>query len=84
MPIKLPKDILDKATIDTSECTHPAGHCYGSDGGSGIPKELKVTKDRGGDFEVWELSTDKETVKTKEVYNRCQYCLKYAYKETIS
>ena len=79
--VVLPKDILDKETIDTGDCTHPAGHCYGSDGGSGIPANLKVAEGRGGEVEVWKLSTDKETVETKEVYARCQYCLKLNFKE---
>ena len=79
MPIKLPKDTLDKETLDTGECTHPAGHCYGSDGGSGIPENLKVEKGRGGEFEVATLSLDKEIIEKTEIYERCQYCLKFNY-----
>lgn len=82
MPLKIPKDILDKDTVDTSECTHPAGHCFGSDGGSGIPHNLKVAKGRGGEFEVMKLSHDKEKVEEDAYYARCQYCLKYTFLET--
>lgn len=81
--IVIPIDILDKETLDTGECTHPAGHCFGSDGGSGIPDNLKVAEGRGGEFEVWKLSTDKETVETKEIYERCQYCQKYSYAKDV-
>ena len=77
--VVLPKDILDKEKIDTGECTHPAGHCYGSDGGSGIPQNLKVAEGRGGEVEVWELDGVKEKVEKKEIYSRCQYCLKLDY-----
>lgn len=77
--ISLPIDVIDKVTIDTSTCTHPAGHCYGSDGGSGIPANLQVVAGRGGQKQVWTLSADKTKVEKKEVYNQCQYCLKYSY-----
>lgn len=77
--ITLPKDILDKDGIITGDCTHPAGHCYGSDGGSGIPANLKVAPGRGGDVEVWQLDSLKEVIEKKEIYERCQYCLKLNY-----
>ena len=90
MPILIPTDILDFDTIQltddgsVSNCTHPAGHCFGSDGGSGIPTNLKVAKDRGGEFEVWKLSTNKNKVETKYRTERCQYCLKYHVVEEIA
>lgn len=79
MPIKLPKDTLDKSTIDTGACTHPAGHCFGSDGGSGIPQNLKVAEGKGGEFQVATLSSDKESIEKLEIYSRCQFCQKYTY-----
>src|SRR3990167_3643412 len=84
-PIVVPSDIktIDKIVLcdngDVSNCTHPAGHCFGSDGGSGIPDNLKVAPGRGGEQEVWTLSTDKTKVDKKEIYNRCQYCQKLHY-----
>ena len=83
MAILIPLDIKTIGQIDTGECTHPAGHCYGSDGGSGIPANLKVAPGRGGEQEVWTLSKDGKTVDKKEIYDICQYCLKYAYQKTI-
>ena len=77
--IKIPKDVLDKETIVIGECTHPAGHCYGSDGGSGIPENLKVAPGRGGEVEVWALDNLKEKVEKQEIYEKCQYCLKLNY-----
>lgn len=77
--ITLPKDVLDKETIIVGECTHPAGHCYGSDGGSGIPENLKVAEGQGGEVEVWQLDSKKETVEKMEIYNKCQYCGKLSY-----
>ena len=84
MPLlRVSSDALDKDKIDTTEnCTHPAGHCYGSDGGHGIPEHLKVEPGRGGEFRVQKLSTDKQAIIEDAYYNRCQYCLKYAYVET--
>ena len=84
--IVLPKDVLDKADIvlteksdEVSNCTSPAGHCYGSDGGSGIPENLKVAEGRGGEVEVWQLDSKKEVVEKIEIYNKCQYCGKLDY-----
>lgn len=89
MPITLAKDVLDYDNLkdqlindpvtgdEIGKCTHPAGHCFGSDGGSGIPKELKVEKGRGGEFEVNKLSQDKNNILKKYNSERCQYCLKY-------
>ena len=88
--VVLAKDVIDKEIVvlvekdGASNCTSPAGHCFGSDGGSGIPENLKVAEGRGGEVEVWTLDAKKEVVETKEVYNRCQYCLKldFAYEKT--
>lgn len=79
MPPKIILDpsIVDKETITFGDCTHPAGHCYGSDGGSGIPEQLKVPVGRGGAKEVYELSTDKISILSKMLYNKCQFCGKY-------
>ena len=76
--------ILDPVTQEViGLCTHPAGHCYGSDGGSGIPNNLKVAEGRGGDKEVWELNGAKTKVNKKYIYSRCQYCQKYLYVKTL-
>lgn len=80
--MEIDKNAIDKDTIDTSECTHPAGHCYGSDGGSGVPNNLKVDTGRGGEFRVQKLSVDKLKLEEDAYYNRCQYCLKYSYVES--
>ena len=89
MPIAIPLDIKEVKDITlvesegSSNCTSPAGHCFGSDGGSGIPANLKVAPGRGGDHEVWTLSANKNKVEKKEIYSRCQYCLKYSYNRDI-
>ena len=62
---------------ETGFCTHPAGHCFGSDGGSGIPLNLKVATGRGGEFELDKLSANKQTILNRYLAERCQYCLKY-------
>ena len=81
--IILPEEILDLDTIKADftdiNCTHPAGHCYGSDGGSGIPENLKVPEGQGGNKEVWELNITKTKIITKAIYSKCQYCGKYIY-----
>ena len=77
--INLDSGVVDKDSIDTTECTHPAGHCFGSDGGSGVPENLKVAPGRGGEREVWELDNKKENIIKKEIYNACQFCLKYTF-----
>ena len=77
--IILDSGVVDKSDIDVSECTHPSGHCFGSDGGSGVPDNLKVSSGRGGEKEVWELDAKKEKINKKEIYNQCQFCLKYTY-----
>ena len=87
-PISIDKDVIDKDTImetdngDVSNCTHPAGHCFGSDGGSGIPVNLKVPEGRGGEFRVQKLSIDKTKIEEDAYYERCQYCLKFHFVET--
>lgn len=73
--------------LDTGDeiglCTHPAGHCFGSDGGSGIPQNLKVAKGRGGTFEVWRLNKPKSKILSKYTAERCQYCLKLNVNQEI-
>lgn len=87
-PIEISKDAINKETIvdtdngDVSNCTHPAGHCFGSDGGSGIPDNLKVPKGQGGEFRVQQLSLDKTKIEENAYYDRCQYCSKYLFVET--
>ena len=76
------KDAIDKDTIQEGECTHPAGHCFGSDGGSGIPANLKVPEGQGGEFRVQKLSDDKTKIEEDAYYERCQYCGKYHFIET--
>ena len=89
MPIAIPldiKEIKDIALVESdgiSNCTSPAGHCFGSDGGSGIPSNLKVASNRGGEQEVWTLSASGNKIEKKEIYERCQYCLKYNYNRDI-
>lgn len=80
--IKLKKDIILTDNGDISNCTHPAGHCFGSDGGSGIPEHLKVTPGRGGEQRVWKLDIVGEKVVEDEWYSKCQYCGKYNFIET--
>ena len=75
-------DALSKADIEIGECTHPAGHCYGNDGGHGIPEHLKVAPGRGGEFLVVETASDKVTVLDESYYNRCQYCQKFDFVQT--
>ena len=84
--ITVPTDIktINQITLiqgenEPSNCTSPAGHCFGSDGGSGIPENLKVAPGRGGEQEVWTLDAKGETIGKKEIYERCQYCLKLSY-----
>lgn len=81
-PKEIDKDALDKDTIQIGECTHPAGHCYGSDGGSGIPQNQKVPEGQGGEFRVQKLSADKQVLEEDAYYNKCQFCGKYAYVES--
>lgn len=80
----LPTDVVDYenvkgAIIVGGDCTHPAGHCYGSDGGSGIPENLKVIPGQGGEQEVWKIDSKTQTVGAKEVYLKCQYCQKLLF-----
>lgn len=83
MPIiKIPDNILDGAALDKTACTHPAGHCFGSDGGSGIPDNQKVPPGRGGEFRAWTLSPDKQSLIEDAWYIKCQYCGHYTYEET--
>ena len=85
MPIAIPQDILDSSKIIKQDtCDFPQGHCFGSDGGSGIPKNLQVFKDRGGTFETWTLDAAKIQVLAKQYFSRCQYCLKYVYAGDVS
>ena len=85
MPILVPLDIklIENIVLcdsgDVSNCTHPAGHCFGSDGGSGIPANLKVAEGRGGEQEICKLNAQKTKILTKAVYEKCQYCGKYNY-----
>lgn len=87
--LALPSDVLDFEGLqltdngDVSNCTHPAGHCFGSDGGSGIPQNLKVAPGRGGSKEVWTLNSQKTKVLKKEIYERCQYCLRYHFSRNV-
>lgn len=78
-PVLIPIGILDASLLDTSGCTHPAGHCFGSDGGSGIPNNLKVAEGRGGEQEAWRLNASKTQILSRDVYAKCQYCQKYTY-----
>lgn len=89
MPILVPLDIklIDDITLcdsgDVSNCTHPAGHCFGSDGGSGIPENLKVPPGQGGDQEVWTLNAQKNKILNKAVYEKCQYCGKFNFSRDV-
>jgi hypothetical protein len=82
LEISIPQDSLDGSKIDKGECTHPAGHCYGSDGGSGIEENQKVDEGRGGEFRVLTLDDTKTQIVEDAYYNRCQYCQKYSYAES--
>ena len=79
MALAIPIDIKTKDQITEGECDFSQGHCFGSDGGSGIPPDRKVAKGRGGEQEVWTLDKLKEKIEKKEIYERCQYCQKYNY-----
>ena len=82
--------LLDKVinNLDTGEeiglCTHPAGHCFGSDGGSGIPSNLKVAPGRGETIEVWRLDKNKTKIQSKWMAERCQYCLRLYVNQEIT
>ena len=75
------KDIVETDRGDVSNCTHPAGHCFGSDGGSGIPDNLKVPEGQGGEFRVQKLSDDKTKIEEDSIYLKCQYCGKYSFSQ---
>ena len=77
--IKELKDIRVIYPEGNEPCLAGYSHCFGSDGGSGIPQNMKVAPGRGGDQEVWTLSTNKNKIDKKEIYSRCQFCLKYLY-----
>ena len=84
MPILVPLDIktIDQITVITDEgtsCNPGYSHCFGLDGGSGIPQNMKVAEGRGGNQEIWTLSANKNKIDKKEVYSRCQFCQKYIY-----
>ena len=80
--ITIPSDIKEIKDLDFSECTHPAGHCFGSDGGTGIPENLKVPIGRGGEIRAWELDSKREAILQDNWYLICQYCLKAVFVET--
>lgn len=89
MAIKLPENIFEKSKIEENlaldgNCTNPAGHCYGNDGGSGMPEHLKVAPGRGGKVEAWQLDANKTKVLEKINYNKCQFCGKYIYAGTTN
>ena len=85
MPVVVPSNVktIDQITIQ-EVCDFSQGHCYGSDGGSGVPYDIKVATGRGGDQEVWTVSLDGKQIEKMELYLRCQFCQKYVYSETIS
>jgi hypothetical protein len=74
LPAELPCVSFVVPTIGTIT----PGHCYASEGGSGLPQRVKVVPlGRGGVFEVWELTVNKQDVLRKMLMLRCQYCQKY-------
>lgn len=75
-------NIINNVATDDN-CTNPSGHCFGSDGGTGIPENLKVPIGRGGNFEIWQLNKQKTEILKKMQFLRCQYCLKYSFKYEI-
>ena len=80
MALIIPLDIkLIQDIIIQEECDFSQGHCFGSDGGSGIPDNLKVPIGRGGNQEVWTLNLQQTKILAQQYYSRCQYCLKYYY-----
>lgn len=85
MPITIPldiKEIKDITIIDpegNTPCLSGYSHCFGSDGGSGIPQNMKVAEGRGGEQEIWTLSANKNKIDKKEIYSKCQFCGKYIY-----
>ena len=84
MAFTVPGGILTKDTITVQDtCDFPQGHCFGSDGGTGIPNNTKVPEGRGGTYEVWTLNAQRTKVTVKEYYSKCQYCEKYYYAGNI-
>ena len=82
LTVNLPPDVLDtKNMIIQDNCDFPQGHCYGSDGGTGIPDKDKVATGRGGNVEAWTLSADSKTILEKASYLKCQFCQKYVKQE---
>ena len=84
MPILVPLDIktIDQVTLITEEgtpCLPGYGHCFGSDGGSVIPQNMKVAEGRGGNQEIWTLNAAKSKILKQEIYSKCQFCGKYIY-----
>lgn len=87
MDLILPHGVLNRTDVrgnlvdtgDVSNCTHPAGHCFGSDGGSGIPENLKVLPGRGGEVEAWGTDDAQQETVIKETYLRCQFCRKFSF-----
>ena len=66
--------IINIPDEEEKACTHPAGHCFGSDGGSGIPELLKIATGRGGEFDMDKLSANKKDILASYKAERCQYC----------
>lgn len=70
-------DLIQKQIAKDGNCTHPAGHCYAANGGSGGPVNLRVPEGRGGGVEIWQLDQSKSSIIKKYGAYRCQYCRKY-------
>lgn len=84
MPVDVPPHVRLVGDITTQrQCDEPQGHCFGADGGSGVPQHRRVVSGRGGSQEVWTLSQDGERITKKEVYLRCQFCQKYVFSKEI-
>lgn len=78
------EEIKSSIIVDGDTCSSPQGHCFGSDGGSGIPENLKVALGRGGTHEIVETGADKTEIIGRYDYLRCQFCMKYKFSEEVS
>ncbi len=90
MPLNIPIGIklISQITVidpgaNPSDCLRQPGHCFGSDGGSGVSNDLKVTPGQGGEQEVWTLDPLGLKVTKKELYHMCQYCQKGLYIQDV-
>lgn len=77
-------DVKDNVALD-GNCLPGYSHCFGSDGGSAYPANMRVTPGKGGNQEVHEFEDKKkDKIKKKYIYSQCQFCEKYIYAADIT